>query len=77
MKVALICFELNIYVKSVDPQGYMQLPISSVGVLVTVVGQNPKCSVLCACPGFQPHEPIEGFLIKEMTEKSGKILDFL
>ena len=69
-------FELNIYLKSVDPQGYMQQPISCDGVLVTVVGKIPKCSVLCACPGFQPHEPIEGFLIKEMTEKEWKDFGF-
>ena len=65
-------FELNIFLKSVDPQGYMQQPISCQGVVVPVVGQIPKCSVLCACPGFQPHEPIESFMLREMTEQEWK-----
>ena len=62
-------FEFNIYLVSVDPQGYMQQPISCEGVTVPIVGQIPRCSVVCACPNFQPHEPIESLLNREMTAK--------
>ena len=69
-------FELNIFLKSVDPQGYLQQPISCQGVVVPVVGQLPRCSVLCACPGFQPHEPIDALMFKEMTEQEWKSWGF-